>query len=377
MFERLKSSARRFAQRDKMTESDDKAPLPRLVAEPWYVDRIEINDHRVAVSGWSMPPDPLTKPAQGWFLINGLPFDHTSYPLPRADVGEVFWQRQGAAMSGYECSIDNIEQIYPGGVLEIRRVNPRTPEIERGRDAWFIPDPASHTHTPDEDQRFRVIGNRDLRGFFISGATDYRRLDHVLQCLRGKRLHQFNRVLDWGVGCGRIARHFPKAYAASLVGCDIDHDNVEWCRSHLPGTYLPITATAPLPFPDSTFDLVYGVSVFTHFGEATQLRWLDELRRISMPGATLLMTIHGRTALDFGRLPREEYWRLCEQVNRKGILVSGANAQLDGHADHGGEYVNVYHSAAYIRDTWSRYFQVEHILPGYLLHQDLVVLRKR
>ena len=64
-------------------------------------------------------------------------------------------------------------------------------------------------------------------------------------------------------------------------------------------------------------------------------------------------------------------------MNRKGILVSGANAQLDGHADHGGEYVNVYHSAAYIRDTWSRYFQIEHILPGYLLHQDLVVLRKR
>jgi len=39
--------------------------------------------------------------------------------------------------------------------------------------------------------------------------------------------------------------------------------------------------------------------------------------------------------------------------------------------------VNVYHSPKYVRDTWGRYFRVEHVLPGYLLHHDLVVMRKR
>ena len=49
---------------------------------------------------------------------------------------------------------------------------------------------------------------------------------------------------------------------------------------------------------------------------------------------------------------------------------------VDGHAEHGGEYVNVFHSHDYIRRTWGRYFDVVAINPGYILTHDLVVLRK-
>ena len=41
------------------------------------------------------------------------------------------------------------------------------------------------------------------------------------------------------------------------------------------------------------------------------------------------------------------------------------------------EYVNVYHSHAYIRDVWSRYFDVLAILPAYIFTHDLIVLRKK
>jgi len=93
-------------------------------------------------------------------------------------------------------------------------------------------------------------------------------------------------------------------------------------------------------------------------------------------GALLLMTIHGETAIDFSRLSPVVYARTRDDVRRQGIVVSGANTQLDGHAEHAGEYVNVYHSADYVRRTWGRYFDVLHVLPGYILHHDLVVLRK-
>jgi hypothetical protein len=116
--------------------------------------------------------------------------------------------------------------------------------------------------------------------------------------------------------------------------------------------------------------------VFTHFREAMQLAWLAELARVSAPGAILLMTTHGQTAIDFSRLPPAEYRRVREDVRRAGILESGANTQLDGHADHRGEYVNVYHSPDYVRRTWDRHFDVLHVLPGYILHHDLVILRK-
>lgn len=323
-----------------------------------------------------MPHDLNKEPVEGWFLVNGMPFDDIKYPLPRADVGQVFWQREGAAMSGFECTIANLRDVYPSGVLEILRVNSETPDLEHGRDSWFAPNPALHADLPDEDRRIRVIGDRDGRGFLVSGATDYHRLDRALKSVSGKRLHEFKRVLDWGVGCGRVARHFPAAHAAALTGCDIDHDNVRWCKAHLAGTFVPTASTPPLPFDDASFDLVYGVSVFTHFGEVMQLKWLKELARIAIPGATLLMSIHGQTAIDFGRMSPADYRRVSDEVKRKGIVVSGTNPQLDGHAEHAGQYVNVYHSARYVRDAWSRYFRVEHILPGYLLHQDLVVLRK-
>ena len=350
--------------------------VPRLVAEPWYVDRISVEGARLRAEGWSMQTD-ATEPEDGWFRVNGRRFDRVRYPFARADVGEVFWQRRNAALSGFHCEIDALPDVYPDGILEVRRVVRDTPPVELGRDSWFSPDPARHPNLPDPDRRFRVIGDRDANGFLISGLTDYQRMDRALVAIAGTHLHDFQHVLDWGAGCGRVARHFPAARAQVLTGCDIDHDNVGWCAANLRGTFVASRLQPPLPFPDRAFDLVYGISVFTHLREPMQLRWLEELMRVTRPGAMLLMTIHGETAIDFSRLAPADYRRVRDDVRRSGLVVSGTNTQLDGHAEHAGEYVNVYHSADYVRGTWRRYFDVLHILPGYILHHDLVVLRRR
>jgi SAM-dependent methyltransferase len=351
-------------------------PLARLRAEPWYVDRVTREGSRLRVEGWSMPVD-ARAPGEGWFTINGRRFDRIAYPLRRDDVGAVFWQRRDAADCGFVADVDELADPYPDGVLEIRRVRADTPRIERGRDAWYLPDPARHADLPAAVRRIRVIADRAARGCLVSGATDCRRLDRALVEITGRALGDHARVLDWGVGCGRVARHFPAVRAAALTGCDIDHDNVAWCRAHLHGTFVATTLVPPLPFADASFDLVYGISVFTHLREAMQFRWLAELSRVTRPGATLAMTTHGRTAIDFSRLSPAAYRETCERVAREGFVESGANAQLDGHADHRGEYVNVYHDEAYVRRTWGRWFEVCAILPGYILHHDLVVMRRR
>ena len=376
---RLRESIAADAAANPEAAADSEAPsLRRLVAEPWYVDRLDVSDGRLSAAGWSLPGDLRRAPEEGWFTVNGRGFDALRYPLPRPDVGAVFWMRDGAASSGFEGSIEHLAEPYPGGVLEIRRVNPETPALECGRDSWYKPDPALHADLPDEERRFRVIGDRDVASFLISGATDYRRLDLALGALSGRHLHEYRRALDWGVGCGRLARHFPKSGPGALTGCDIDQDNVDWCRAHLPGTFVACNMAPPLPFGGASFDLVFGISVFTHLREPMQLRWLEELSRVMARGALLLTTIHGRTALDFSRLRPHEHRDLCEEVEARGIVVRGESSQLDGHVDHGGEYVaDVAHSLDYVRRVWGRFFEVVHILRGYILFQDLVVLRRR
>jgi hypothetical protein len=365
------------------SESDNAAPqadsefatIERLVAEPWYVDRIEISGRKLKAAGWSMPIG-LSKPAEGWFTVNGRRFDKLRYPLPRPDVAELIWMRKGAAMSGFEGSV-KLSEPYPGGVLEVRRVNSGTPAIERGRDSWFQPDPALHEDLPDEERRYRVIGTRDPKGFLVSGATDYHRIDRAVAAVSGRHIHDFDRVLDWGVGCGRLARHFPRARGIALTGCDIDHDNVAWCSEHLAGRFVGSSMVPPLPFGDASFDLIYSVSVFTHLREPLQLRWLEELGRVMASGALLMTTIHGQTAIDYSGRSPEEWESFGELVRAEGLTFSSSNSQLDGCVDHGGEYVNVYHDLGYLRRVWSRYFDVLHVLHGYIGHHDLVVLRKR
>src|SRR5665213_525364 len=70
----------------------------RLVAEPWFIDRVTVADKSVVVEGWS-----FANASQTHFFINGKPFDRIGHPLPRQDVGNIFWQRRDASMSGFYC----------------------------------------------------------------------------------------------------------------------------------------------------------------------------------------------------------------------------------------------------------------------------------
>jgi SAM-dependent methyltransferase len=261
-------------------------------------------------------------------------------------------------------------------VLEITCRDVATSPAASGRDSWFIPDPALHDDLPDEDRRYRVIGNRVASGFLMSGCTDFNRLDRACVAFTGKHMAEHRGVLDWGCGCGRIARHLPWR-AAGVCGCDIDADNVAWCAEHLPGRYSISSLRPPLHYDEGAFDLIYGVSVFTHFRPELEALWLAELQRVAAPGALLLMTVHGPTTVDYAWHDMATRQALLNRIEREGILCSGRNDQLDGHAAHEGEYVNVYHSQQYIRRTWGGYFEIVEVLPGYLFTHDLVVMRKR
>ena len=97
------------------------------------------------------------------------------------------------------------------------------------------------------------------------------------------------RVLDFGCGAGRTLRHFlDEAPAAELWGCDIHADSVEWMRANLapPARVFRNELSPPLEVADSSFDLVWAMSVFTHITDEWS-GWLLEMHRILAPGGLL------------------------------------------------------------------------------------------
>lgn len=350
-------------------------PLARLKAEPWYVDEVlPIENGMMQISGWAFQDGAISPESQaGRFLVNGLAPQSVRYPLPRPDVQKVFWQRANAEMCGF---VLTAPAHYPDGVMEIVCREVGNAKATQGRASWFLPDPNLHSNLPDEDRRFRVIGNRDPIGFLRLGATDALRLKTAFENVTGKAWDALPAVLDWGVGCGRVARHLAPALGDRFFGCDIDADNVAWCNQNLSGSFHASRLEPPLPYPDASFDLIYGVSVFTHLRGHWELRWLEELHRVLRPGGTLLVTVHGQTAIDFANLDPATYKALMDRVEREGIAVTSTNNQLDGFVEHPEEYVNVFHSEKHIQTVWGQFFSNIQQLPGYIFTHDLVVATK-
>ena len=210
---------------------------------------------------------------------------------------------------------------------------------------------------PPAHLRYRVDNSTSARTFLELGERS--REDIVVALAKsGKTLDSFESILDFGCGCGRTLIWFAdRKDAASLYGTDIDADAVSWCRKKL--DFADFTTNRPQPplaYASETFDLVYALSVLTHFREQLQFAWLGELQRIAKPGGILLLSVHGKRYFD--SLPRQ----YVEEIERSGFIFVNGNA---------------YHTEEYVRRKWSTYFKVLEIIPGGLRgRQDLVVLGK-
>lgn len=351
-------------------------PVRRLVVDPWFIDSVEFmpESGQVRISGWALP-DPDT-PESEWskrFLVNGRIPAMVTYPLTRPDIQEFFAQRQDAARAGF---VLVAAAEFPEGIMQVSCMDTACNRLDAARQHWSIPDASLHTNLPDADRRFRVIGNRDPEGFLRVGATDALRIRAAYEAVSGKPWGSLEAALDWGVGCGRLARHLALSLGSRFHGCDIDADNVAWCSANLPGVYAPSRLDGKLPYPDNSFDLIYGVSVFTHLRQKWESHWLQELHRVLRPGGILLVTTHGQTAIDCAQLDAATYANLQQRVEDEGLVVTGTNNQLDGFVEHPQEYVNVFHSSSHIQSAWGRWFRHIRQLKGYIYTHDLIAAVK-
>lgn len=146
---------------------------------------------------------------------------------------------------------------------------------------------------------FLVQGTTNVQEFLTDGRSTALAVLDVLKGV-GVAVDGSMRVLDFGCGCGRVIRHVHGMTGAECHGSDYNPQLIDWCKHNLRfATFEVNGATPPLPHPNDQFDVIYALSVFTHFPEALQWAWLSELSRVLKPGGHLLMTTHGESFLPY------------------------------------------------------------------------------
>lgn len=137
----------------------------------------------------------------------------------------------------------------------------------------------------------------------LAAGGDYHSADFVVEGLElaGGAIADGGRGLDFGCSSGRTLRVLAAAHPdVEWHGVDPNADAIAWAREHLAGARFQASRSdPPLPFPDAHFDLVYAISIWSHFAEPAAVAWLQEMRRLVHPGGHLVITVHGRHSVAY------------------------------------------------------------------------------
>ncbi|TVR78876.1 MAG: class I SAM-dependent methyltransferase [Chitinophagaceae bacterium] len=176
-------------------------------------------------------------------------------------------------------------------------------------------------------------------------------------------------ILDWGCGPGRIIRHLPQLTKnCKLYGTDYNQKTIDWCKRNLGGIHFNLNSLeAKLPYSDEQFDIVYGISIFTHLSEKMHNEWFDELYRTTKKGGIMLFTLQGDNFK--GKLSGAE---LEQYENNKLVIRGGVK---EGH-----RIFSAFHPKEYVKNLFKKAEILEHIEPKPINRldtpQDIWIIRK-
>lgn len=221
---------------------------------------------------------------------------------------------------------------------------------------------------PPADLRFLVAGTRDISWFLDGGDLAAQSLA-AAAARTGAPLEQLEAILDFGCGCGRVLRYWQRLRQTRVFGTDYNAKLAAWCSDNLQFAIVGANNLKPrLDYPDSGFDLVYALSVFSHLTRDLQLPWIRELERTLKPGGRLILSAHGEVYL--GRLNPDERRQFAggKLVVKNNVSAPGSNTCA------------AYHPLPYVRDELASGLELLDFVPEGAKgnpRQDLYVLRKR
>jgi SAM-dependent methyltransferase len=332
----------------------------------WFLQRVDISDNLIKFNAWALSPFNRKEPSA--LSINGV-FVENLQVEEDLRLSKRFRFNKAYVMHGH-FNLKNLKtdeayfkfSCYFG---HIRDYNPKN-------DFYY---PLKEYPHPGIINKTRVQGKgSDENSLFdIQGVTIAKKIENRLKFTLHLDISASLKILDWGCGCGRVARFFSELTNCDFYGVDIDIDNVNWCKTNIKGNFSYINQEPPTQFPDHTFDVIYGISIFTHLNFDDHIKWLKELHRILRPGGYLLFTIHGDMAWYHNNAIGSNAFTRLHKV---GMLDTGKCWHLDSiDVDHD-RYRNIFLSREFIYNHWSNDFKIIDIIEGDISsHHDLVIVQ--
>jgi len=219
---------------------------------------------------------------------------------------------------------------------------------------------------PPGDLIFLVAGASEVSWFLKSGFLAAQSVNNVLE-RNGVDIGNFENILDFGCGCGRVIRHWKSLGAGKLFGTDYNSELINWCQQNLDFAQFTVNnLSPPLSYNDTTFDFIYAFSVFTHLPEELQFSWMNELTRVLRPGGFLLISTHGEHYLPELAPDEQDQFQRGQLVIRSEELA-GTNVCI------------AYHPPEYVRDKLAKDFTIADFIPEGAKgnpYQDIFLLKK-
>lgn len=178
------------------------------------------------------------------------------------------------------------------------------------------------------------------------------------------------KLLDWGCGPGRITRHLPALLpeGSSVYGADYNEDYINWCKRNLIAIHFSIASIhPPIGFAGDFFDIILGLSVFTHLSRSNHDEWIHELSRMLKPGGLLYITTQGNSF-------RIKLTKAEKQQFDAGQIVVREN-RLEGN-----RLYSAFEPASFMKMILEPKFEIIEFLPGVMDKepvQDCWLLKKK
>ncbi len=179
------------------------------------------------------------------------------------------------------------------------------------------------------------------------------------------------KILDWGCGPGRVIRHLPSVIGngCEYYGTDYNEQSIEWCSKNLPDIkFNKNSLEAKLPYADDFFDVIYGISIFTHLSEPLHFDWYSELFRILKPNGIMFLTTQGDNFKV--KLTDSEVLKY-----NNGALI------IRGNVKEGHRTFSAFHPTAFMKKLFHNVEILEHVAPKpeneKWVPQDIWIIKKK